>query len=50
MKKQFKLAYRLVRQPDRYLACDTDGFYRFKTDIPLDLIILAEICLKERCK
>lgn len=41
---------RLVRQPDRYMTCDTDGIYRFKTDIPLGLIMLAELCLKERYK
>lgn len=49
-KKQFKLAYRLVRQSDLYMACDIDGIFRFKTNIPLGLIKLAEICLNERSK
>lgn len=48
MRILFKKAYRLVRQPDLYMACDTDGVYRFKTDIPLGLIKLAEECLKMR--
>ena len=49
-KEQFKKAYRLARQPDLFLACDTDGVYRFKTDIPLGLIILAIKCLEMRIK
>lgn len=48
MKKLFYRAYRLVRQPDIYMACDIDGVYRFKTDIPLGIIFLAEKCLKDR--
>lgn len=49
IKEQFKLAYRLARQPDRYLACDIDGKYRFVLDsIPLGIFKLAEICLESR--
>lgn len=44
----FREAYQLARQPDRYLACDVDGFYRFKTNIPLGIFVLAELCLKKR--
>jgi len=50
IKEQFKKAYRLARQPDLYLACDIDGFYRFKTEIPLGLIFLASYCLESRSK
>ncbi len=46
----FREAYRLARQPDRYMACDTDGVYRFKTNIPLGIFKLAEICLEMRLK
>lgn len=42
----FTLAYRLIRQPDLYMACDTDGVFRFTTDIPLGLVKLAELCLE----
>lgn len=44
----FREAYRLVRQPDMYLAQDTDGVLRFKTDIPLGIFKLAESCLESR--
>lgn len=47
-KELFKQAYRLARQPDLYLACDVDGRYRFKTDVPLGLFKLAESCLETR--
>lgn len=49
-KQYFKNAYRLVRQPDLYMACDVDGAWRFKSDIPLGLIKLAEACLDARLK
>lgn len=49
-KQYFKDAYRLVRQPDLYMACDVDGTYRFKSDIPLGLIKLAEACLENRLR
>jgi hypothetical protein len=32
------------------MACDIDGVFRFKTDIPLGLIFLAEKCLADRNK
>lgn len=47
-REYFMDAYRLVRQPDMYMACDTDGIYRFKTDIPLGIFKFAEICLDSR--
>lgn len=49
-KQLFKNAYQLVRQPDLYMACDIDGAWRFKSDIPLGLIKLAEACLEARLK
>jgi len=47
-KKLFKQAYRIARQPDLYMACNCDGSYKFKLDIPLGLFKLAEICLEMR--
>jgi hypothetical protein len=49
-KREWKKAWRLVREPDRYMACDTDGVYRFKCPVPLGIFKLAEICLEERSK
>ena len=47
---QFKQAYRIARQPDLYLAHDTDGQYRYKLDIPLGVFMLAVQCLEARLK
>lgn len=47
-KQLFKQAYQLARQPDLYMACDVDGRYRFKTNIPLGIFKLAEKCLEMR--
>ncbi len=48
IRKQFYEAYRLVRQPDLYMACDVDGVYRYRLSIPLGIFKLAEICLDSR--
>lgn len=49
IRNQFKYAYRLARQPDKYLADDTDGVNRFYLDrIPLKVFLIALGCLESR--
>ena len=51
MKNEFKEAYRLARQPDLFLANDTDGINRFYlSDITLKMFLLANQCLENRLK
>jgi len=50
MRELFYKAYRIARQPDLYMACDIDGQYRYKIDIPLGIFKLAEICVEARSK
>lgn len=47
-KIMFYKAYRIARCPDLYMACDVDGVYRYKLNLPLGLFKLAELCLNKR--
>ena len=48
IREQFKYAYRLARQPDKYLADDTDGVNRFILKVPLKYFLIAVECLESR--